>query len=133
MKIIFINPGWTETLGSFAAVGRKRMCFTPLGLEYLASSVLDSGYQAEIIDAEAERLGPEAVVRLIRQKAPDIVGINMFATTMHKTIELAKKIKETIPGLPVVVGGAHVSVCKEACMVDVFDYGIYKKAEISIV
>lgn len=132
MKIIFINPSWTETLGSFAEIGRQRTYSPPLALCYLASSVLENGFEAEIIDAEAERLSPSVVSDIVSKKSPDIIGINVFSPTLHKSRLVAEEIKKHMPHIPIVIGGTHVTILRQEAMFECYDYGIIGEGEITI-
>lgn len=133
MKIVLINPAWTDTLGSFAAIGRERLYAPPLGLCYLAASVLKAGHEAEIIDAETANLQAPAVAAIVREKAPDIVGINVFSPTLHKSKEVALEIRKALPGVPIVIGGAHVSILKEEALLDCYDYGIVHEGDEALI
>jgi len=100
--------------------------FPPLGLAYLAAALLREGFQVEICDLLAEgaerrervgegrvRLGlPDAEVeQLLRDKAPDIVGIaNCFSSFSDDAVRLARLVRGCLPDALVVMGGAHASV-----------------------
>ncbi|MFH1540805.1 MAG: radical SAM protein [Elusimicrobiota bacterium] len=133
MKIVLINPAWTDTLGSFAQLGRERTYSPPLGLCYLAAALEKNGHTVEIIDAEVERLCLKEVLLKVENIKPNIIGINIFSPTLHKSKEIAEKIKISLPHIPIVVGGAHVSIMKEQALLECYDYGIINEGEHTIV
>ena len=67
-----------------------------LGIEYLKSSLVEKGYEVEIIDAWLNNLSVEVVFEKIIQDKNDIlfVGISSYMSNTAPTIELIQKLKK---------------------------------------
>ena len=99
----------------------------PLGIVYLAGALLREGYEVKLVDAPIEGweksieagndqvqygLFLEDIMAKVRQEKPDAVGIScMFGVQLKNSRDLAGMIKEELPDMPVIMGGALVSEC----------------------
>lgn len=106
--------------------------YPPLGLGYLASVLLrDEALQARVRIMDFGLLphlsAEEAVDRIMEHGAPDIVGLSCLTNNFKASLELTGVLKETNPGIRVVLGGAHPSVDPKAAAacpgVDAVVYG----------
>jgi radical SAM superfamily enzyme YgiQ (UPF0313 family) len=79
----------------------------PLALEYLGAGLKEDGHDVMILDARIDG----NIAAAIHQFRPDIVGLTAF--TNHVTIvkNIAETLKRLNPGVLVVVGGHHATVC----------------------
>lgn len=100
MKILLINPPVREW--------SKPNVF-PLGLGYIASVLLKSGYKVDVLDINAHRFSPEDVERKIKAMDFDIAGIGGIVTTYKYIKWLTRVIKESHPDKKIVVGGSVAS------------------------
>lgn len=99
-KVILINSPiyWNKT-------EEREEYLPPLGLGYIATYLEKAGFRVELIDSVKERLGVDEIDRLISEKEPDYVGINIFTQNYH----LVKKIIESIDILcKIFIGGPVV-------------------------
>ncbi len=98
-KILLVNPHQTEQLG-----------FTnpPLGLLYLAGTLIKHGFDVKVADGCRE--GIAAVQKAIVEFCPDIVGITSLTPGRKKALEIAKMAKEIIPSAKVIMGGVHPTI-----------------------
>ncbi|MFC2006757.1 B12-binding domain-containing radical SAM protein, partial [Chloroflexota bacterium] len=106
----------------------------PLGLGYLGAVLEDAGIEAKIVDCLIEGWGnrvevADNIIRIglsfdriegiIRDYAPDIVGVNNLFTKQrdnaHKIYELAKRVDSNIITIG---GGAHPTVMPELVLTD---------------
>lgn len=62
----------------------------PIGLGYIATSLHESGIDVEIVDCVKLRIGVKDIIKLIEEKSPEYVGINIFT----QNYELVKYILE---------------------------------------
>lgn len=85
----------------------------PQGLCHLAAVLAQEGYQPEILDAQALFIGLEETVERIAAAAPDMVGIMTFTISMNTVARLIDRLTERIPGVPVILGGPHITACPE--------------------
>jgi radical SAM superfamily enzyme YgiQ (UPF0313 family) len=76
----------------------------PLGICYLAGYLKAHGKEVEILDGEVD-LTVEDIIREMRQRKPDVVGISMLTYDRFAGYRIAKAAKEA--GAFVVVGNVH--------------------------
>ena len=99
MKILLINPVLIKK--SFATL----TIVEPIGLEYLASSLLDR-HEVEIFDGLPTGIDPENIINTIEKFKPDVVGISVSFSMCIKTAkDMTDFIKNSFPDLPIVFGG----------------------------
>ncbi|WP_189333961.1 B12-binding domain-containing radical SAM protein [Actinoplanes ianthinogenes] len=79
----------------------------PLGILSIATAADRAGFRVEVLDAELERLSPEAIVEAVRARRPRWVGINSFSIN----IDIVSRIVGLVCQEPtrVVVGGPHIT------------------------
>ena len=129
MKLCLINPPWTTVKGYEDSI---RVPF-PLGLAYIASYLQTNGIEVKIIDALAEgwrvRQEENSIIRvglahkqitdMVSGFSPDAVGIScMFTSQSGNLHETAFSIKNELPDIPVIAGGAHASVAPDVVLRD---------------
>ena len=105
----------------------------PLGLSYIAASLEAHGYKIKIVDAKAETLSIDDIIRRIVAFNPAIIGISVSTVDFCITVSLCRRIKANID-CPLIIGGRHVSALpeetiKESC----FDYGAIGEGERTMV
>lgn len=113
MKVLLINPNNAHVIKSNFPVDldREGALFPPLGLLYIASFLKKRTYHAaEVLDMQAQNIGPGPLKNIIREKKPDIVGIYSTTFTLLDTLLTAKAIKETAPHIHISLGGPHVNI-----------------------
>lgn len=78
-----------------------------LGIEYLKSSLVEKGFEVEIIDAWLNNLDVDVVYTKIMQEINDVlfVGISSYMSNTAPTIELIQKLKATDENIKIVCGG----------------------------
>ncbi|MCX7767055.1 MAG: B12-binding domain-containing radical SAM protein, partial [Candidatus Sumerlaeia bacterium] len=82
--------------------------YPPLGLLYVAGSVLEQGrHQVEILDCQLEESDYSKIESEIRNCQPELIGIQATTFTLIDVIKLCQLSKEVLPGVPVVIGGPH--------------------------
>ena len=81
--------------------------FPEYGMPLMATIVRDLGYD---VKAFVEHIGP---IKWDYVMDSDVVCFHAFSSTMPKTIEYIRKIKEARPDMPIVIGGTHASVMPE--------------------
>lgn len=98
-KLLLINPrskGKSTGLGAY-----KSSSSAPLSLAYIAA-VTPGHYSVRIIDENIESMD---------YFDADIVGITSYTAQIHRAYEIAREFKSR--GIPVVMGGIHVSMLPE--------------------
>ncbi|MGZ5445190.1 MAG: B12-binding domain-containing radical SAM protein [Thermoanaerobaculia bacterium] len=103
MKISFLKP----PIGGI--IGLEMITFVePLGLECVAGGLEEQGHTCQIIDLRID--GYEKGFRKLRAFGPEIVGLQCnFTTERFRAQRLAKKVREEMPDVLVVIGGHDAS------------------------
>ncbi len=131
MKIMLIFPTWTGEYGLFSYFAKRASTWPPLNLAYVAAVSEARGHEVRIIDGEAEGMTFKKTIGEVMAFDPDIVGMTATTPFYHLACELAKGIKEANSGLPIIIGGPHISILKEKSFDKPFDYAFLGEAEES--
>ncbi len=129
MKLLLIDPPFKSFAGIFSL-------YFPLGLTYLAGAARRAGYECSILDMDAAEPKEgslnfsreyesynnyisalndpkhptwELMRRLVVEQKPDFIGISALTTKFGSVIQTARFCREVLPGVPIIVGGAHAS------------------------
>lgn len=108
-KIILINPNYQYKIKSVA----QSTVAPPLGLSYIAAVLLREGFRVSIIDANAENLSFESIIKRVVAFKPDIAGLTAVTPTITDVVYLCTQIKIHNKGIITVVGGVHVTMTAE--------------------
>ncbi len=97
------------------ANSKWKSIFMPIGLGYIADAVRKAGHEVEIFDARLLRKSPEEVVRHIKDKHPDVVGLSAVHIDyeIEGTRNLTQAIRNASINSKVVLGGPLVSTMGE--------------------
>ncbi len=117
MRIVLVFPPWLETYGRFASAAKVGCVTIPLGLCYLAAACKQAGHDVTIMDAQTDMLDVNMCVDQLLGMAPDVVGISSTTPIYHNALSIAKGVKSR-SDIPVVMGGVHPSIAREAVLED---------------
>ncbi|MFO7875060.1 MAG: radical SAM protein [Desulfovermiculus sp.] len=120
MRILLINPGYTKGFQLFS------LHFPPLGLASLAAYLRANGHEPVIWDrnVQADDQAP-------RPEDFDLVGVTSDTPRFPQTADIAGQVRSA--GVPVVMGGSHVSFQAEEPLASGFaDYVIRNEAETGL-
>jgi anaerobic magnesium-protoporphyrin IX monomethyl ester cyclase len=132
--IVFVNPPLSqeERYGvKFKAGGQS----PPTGLALLAAICRNAGYRTAIIDAPAQELCCDSVLRLLAEMQPQIVGITAVTVSIFNAMDLARQLKSTSFQGTVVLGGVHVTGAAEKTFQlfgDCYDIAVIGEAEVTV-
>jgi len=98
-KVLLINPPETEQ-GNFSG--------PPLGLLYLAGSLLKENIDVEIIDGCLN--GWKKIKQKIGTYKPDIIGITCLTPGRKKALKVAEIAKKINKNILVIMGGVHPTI-----------------------
>lgn len=133
MRVILINPPLDSVLRDGHVDPVTSYLFynsAPLGLLYIAAVLEQQGHHVGCLDAAAEKLDIPGTVRRIEEFKPDIIGVGSTTVVFDGARELAERLKEALPGVPIVLGGYHVTlVPDEAMKHECFDVGVIHEGE----
>ncbi len=119
-KVLLIKPNILARKG-FTSRG---MMIPPIGLAYIAQSLIDIGCDTSIIDMVAENpdnywplnethdfwgMGDDALLKRIGKLKPDLIGIGGFTNQFGRIRDIAKIIKKRYGKLKIVIGGVHAT------------------------
>lgn len=98
---------------------RTRGCMPPLNLLYLASSLLNRGHEAMVLDTYSDQGITDAEI-LARAAAfsPGLIGIPTYTVAMPEAFSLAALLKKALPQAKIVFGGIHASYLPAECLKD---------------
>jgi len=99
MKCILLNSPIYEEHSEF-----DEMYLPPLGLGYIATHLQEAGIDVEIIDCVKARFGIKEIQRVLKEKEPDFIGINVFT----QNYDIVKSIVEDCPVSSTVIVGGQV-------------------------
>lgn len=100
--ITLLNPN-----ANVEVVKRLDISTPPLGLGYLAAVLRREGFKVRIIDDMVENLNFETLIKRVKNSI--MVGITSTTPTFNSALKYARKIKEVLPDIFVVLGGVHVT------------------------
>jgi radical SAM superfamily enzyme YgiQ (UPF0313 family) len=86
---------------------------TPLGLAYVAASLLKAKHDVEIIDGALDDMTVPQMVASIISKDPHMVGVTCTTPLFPQMVAVIKALKIVAPDIYVVIGGPHVSALPE--------------------
>ncbi len=133
MKILLIQPPDSHiiTTNVPAVVDEETGLYPPLGLLYVAAfAETNTSHSVEILDCLAERIEHERIADTIRERKPDLVGIQAMTFTLIDAVLTAKAVKEANPSIPVLLGGPHVYIYPEETLsIPQVDYILRGEAE----
>lgn len=96
MKIALIYPNY----------GDRRPPSFPVGLGYVASTLINAGHEVAPVLMDAERdLTSEGVAARVSDESFEVVGISALVTRYRFIKELTRTLKRRCPDVPIVVGG----------------------------
>ena len=102
-----------------------------LGIAYVAASLRAAGHSIEVLDGKLGGLAVDDIATRVRQDRPDLVGITCMTVEFPRAVELARRMKLDRPGVPIVVGGAHVNAVGAQALdeSEAFDYACVGEGE----
>jgi radical SAM superfamily enzyme YgiQ (UPF0313 family) len=132
VKVLFLSPPLTteEVYGIFAKAG----AYQPfLGLCYLASVLRKKGHHICIIDPLAKKLTIDDILEELKAFNPHVVGITAATVSYLRAKTLAERVKETFPGMKIIIGGPHLlGFAEETMKEECFDFGVVGEGELTV-
>lgn len=99
----------------------------PLGLAYLGAYLMREGHKVTIHDGIACPCSFAEITRMC--EGYDLIGISAVSTYAVRVLELTRHIKQTLPSIPIVVGGPHVTALPESLITFGADYAVIGEGE----
>jgi anaerobic magnesium-protoporphyrin IX monomethyl ester cyclase len=98
-KVLLVNPPGTAQDG---------FSNPPLGLLYLAGTLLKRGLEVRVVDGCLD--GFDGIRDVVKKWCPGIVGITCLTPGRNRALEVARLVKECGSSTKVVLGGAHPTI-----------------------
>ena len=130
MKVMLLFPQWTTEYGIAKYFGKKIATWQPLNLALLAAIAEREGHEVRIIDGQAEGLSVSKVVDRTLEFSPDIIGITGATPFYHTAVQLGRDLKKAC-GIPIAIGGSHITILHEEAFESCFDYAFIGEADRS--
>lgn len=105
----------------------------PMGLLYIASSLVINGHTVQFIDASLEGLGASDIIIKLKEFNPQFVGITCMSVSKGAMVELSRLIKSSLAVIPeIIIGGVHPTLAPDSCLQESsVDYVIVGEGEHS--
>lgn len=102
-----------------------------MGIASLAAYSIQHGHETAAIDAMYEAIDNSTLLSRILSYEPSIVGITAKTPDIPECEKLAKEIKKVNQNTIIIIGGAHITACKERVLKECssFDYGVMGEGE----
>ena len=81
--------------------------YMPTLWPHLLRALTPAPHRVTIVDGNVMRLSPEELAQFLRRGKVDLVGIGGMTRTIHRSYQVADRVHAL--GIPVVMGGPHVS------------------------
>ncbi|MGO9950270.1 MAG: B12-binding domain-containing radical SAM protein [Steroidobacteraceae bacterium] len=123
-RVLLINPTITS----------HRHARFPLAVMSL-SAALEGKYKSTIIDGNVDRDFVSTAVRAVEDKTVAAVGVTvMGGPQLCSAIGVSKAIRQKMPALPIIWGGAFPTVCPEAALnASYVDYAVRSQGEDTLI
>jgi radical SAM superfamily enzyme YgiQ (UPF0313 family) len=119
LDLLLVNPGGREQI--YQSLGGDLTAVEPpLWARLIGGYVRDRSFSIQILDSEAEGMGPDSVARFIEETKPRLVAMVVFghqpsASTqqMASASETCRAIKRVVPQQEIIILGGHISALPE--------------------
>ncbi|MBI4707546.1 MAG: cobalamin B12-binding domain-containing protein [Candidatus Omnitrophica bacterium] len=112
-RILLINPRTYPGDG----IDTKNDKHPPFGLAYLAAYMQENGYDIDILDMPASNVADNRIGDYVKEGKFNIVGITGMTHQITNGFNLAKKLRESNPGLIIMFGGIHATYCYKELLI----------------
>ncbi|MDY7031764.1 MAG: cobalamin-dependent protein, partial [Thermodesulfobacteriota bacterium] len=95
----------------------------PLGGGYLKASALNAGlsdlFDIKLLEAKTSCLDSDArLIKRITSIKPDILGLTLYYWNGFRSLHIARRVKDLLPDMKVIVGGPEVTEDSEYILGD---------------
>ena len=105
----------------------------PLGLLSLAAVLEEEGHRVTVTDAPVHGLTARGLGQMAPGLQPDLVGFTATTSYHDIAVEGAREIKQTLPRVPVCIGGPHFNAHPDFLVrYPAFDFGVRGEGEYTL-
>ena len=115
MKILMLNPPFLPKYSRTSrspAVTKGGTIYYPIWLAYATGVLEKEGFEVKLIDAPADNLSFDDVVKIAKEFQPKMVVVDTSTPSIYEDVRVASKLKEVTKAFVVLVG-MHVSALPE--------------------
>ncbi len=102
--------------------------FPPLGISYLASSLLDAGHQVQLLDCTF--MDKQQALTQALAAGADVAGIYCMVTMLDDCLWLARQLR---PQTRLLIAGGPLPTCDPQAFLDDFDLVVLGEAEATLI
>ncbi len=103
-SVLLIQPQWNEIHGMFAKLAKRKFSPPLIGISYLAATLRERGYPVKLIDAEAQQLSHEAILQIVREENPALIGMTVTTPVFPYAKAMADFLRARVD-VPILGGG----------------------------
>jgi anaerobic magnesium-protoporphyrin IX monomethyl ester cyclase len=119
MRVLLFQPRGYDNADGQIKVGSLAVNLPPVGLLTIAAVLRDAGHEVHFLDASRYfRVTNAEWARRIQALAPDLVGFSAITPAFLDAYDVCLRVKELMPDVRTVFGGAHVSWGRERILQD---------------
>ncbi len=121
-----------ERYGDLAGAGSS---LPSLGILFLAAVTRKYGFPTVLVDAAALNLGPDGLLMRVESERPDVLGLSATTFSIFHAAAFARRVRESLPDITVIIGGPHVSAAPLETMerFPEFDLAVIGEGEETII
>ena len=108
MKVLLIYPYCLDE-----RIFKEDVRVPPIGLYYVGAVLREAGYDCEVLNVCDLKGDPEGIRRILREKAPRVIGLSVLQANRWGAVEIARLAKEVDPEVTVVFGGVAATLLWE--------------------
>ena len=120
-----------ELVGSRFSKDRVQiMAFPPIGIETLAPILRQHEHEVRMFDTCHPQMKEEHIASALLEEHPDLIAISFLSTTSYPaTCSMARKLKDTAPATPIIMGGVFATINAKEILADCPDADFICKGE----
>ncbi|MDD2890368.1 MAG: radical SAM protein [bacterium] len=133
MNILILNPPFK---GKFSreqrspAITKSGTFYYPMWIAYATGILEQNGYNVKLIDAPANLLGINDVLKIAQSFKPSLIVLDTSTPSIYNDVKIGDTLKETFPDSIIVLVGPHVSATAEETLklstkIDIICHGEY--------
>ena len=133
-RIVFCEPPYVFWDRSMDRLRQGEETIPGMGVLMLAAVARQRGYDVHLIDAKEQGTPLDEVSRRIVDLEPDYLGLSATTISVNNAARIAGRVKQALPGVVTVLGGAHVSAIPQRTL-EAFssvDFGVVGEGEVSL-
>jgi anaerobic magnesium-protoporphyrin IX monomethyl ester cyclase len=97
----------------------KVMGFPPLGIQTLAPVLRRQGHQVRMFDSCHPEMQATHIAQAAEEEQPDVIALSCLSTTTYPAIKnLARRLKQGTPQIPIIMGGPFATMNANRILAD---------------